>query len=174
MPRRDHSRVFRFDRVFRGVGRIQRSSGASSLKEFQRRDQLLTELFKNGQLEALRAFQRGELIIEQLVQAKRGGHMSSDGLLRDTVLDRNLWDELNTLYSGKRDNRTLLRYHVTCRKFATLMLPKLSRHARIRDLLRIPAHPGYHAGVILADRGAHAVVGAALLCRARRDRHATR
>lgn len=53
---------FRFDRVFAGVGRINCSSGTTKVKEFQRRDQLLTELFEHAQLEALRSFQRGDTL----------------------------------------------------------------------------------------------------------------
>ena len=71
---------YRFDRIFPGVGRINGSSGTTKAKEFQRRDQLLTELFEHAQLEALRAFQRGDVTIEELLEAKRTGRLTSAAL----------------------------------------------------------------------------------------------
>lgn len=127
----------RFDRRFRGVGRINRSSGTSSPKEFLRRDALLTELADSGQLEALRAFQAGDLIIEHLMEAKRSGELSSTWLLRDVKLDQNLWDALDDLYGATKDRSTHHRYHSTARKFARVMLATIGRHARIRDLRRV-------------------------------------
>src|SRR5665213_2257457 len=114
--------TLRFDRRFRGVGRINRSSGTSSKKEFVRRDSLLTELADAGQLEALRAFQVGELAIEQLIEAKRSGELTSNWLLRDVRLDLNLWDALDELYGDTKDRSTHHRYRSTSLKFAKVAL----------------------------------------------------
>ncbi len=127
----------RFDRIFRGVGRIARSSGTSSPKEFARRDGLLTELADAGQLEALRAFQAGDLLIEHLIEAKRSGELTSNYLLRDVKLDQNLWDAFDDLYGKTKDRSTYHRYHSTARKFARIALTAIGRGARVRDLRRI-------------------------------------
>ena len=60
------SRNYIFDRIFPGVGRIQKSAGTKSRQEFRRRDAILTKLFEAGDLETLRAFKRGQLTIEEL------------------------------------------------------------------------------------------------------------
>jgi hypothetical protein len=137
MPRRRDTPTLRFDRIFRGVGRVARSSGTSSAKEFARRDALLTELADAGQLEALRAFQAGDLLIEHLIEAKRSGELSSTYLLRDVKLDQNLWDALDELYGASKDRSTHHRYHSAARKFARVALRTLGRQARIRDLRRV-------------------------------------
>jgi integrase len=112
---------YRFDRVFAGVGRINRSSGTKKLKEFQRRDQLLTELFEHAQLEALRAFQRGAVSIEELLEAKRLGRLASSGLLADVKLQSNLWESLEATFPRVHwSDKTAHRY--LCR----------SRHSRVR------------------------------------------
>lgn len=130
-------RAIRFDRRFPGVGRINRSSGTSARKEFIRRDALLTQLADAGQLEALRAFQAGDLLIEHLIEANRAGHLSSNWLLRDVKLDQNLWDALDELYGNTTDRSTHHRYHSSARKFARVALAELGRHARVRDLRRV-------------------------------------
>lgn len=66
--------AFQFDRVFPGVGRIKKSSGTEKLKEFQRRDALLTKLFETSALDVLRAFKAGKITIEEIVAADRGSH----------------------------------------------------------------------------------------------------
>lgn len=137
MPRRRDTPTLRFDRIFRGVGRVARSSGTSSAKEFVRRDALLTELADAGQLEALRAFQAGDLLIEHLIEAKRSGELSSTYLLRDVKLDQNLWDALDELYGASKDRSTYHRYHSAARKFARVALHTLGRNARVRDLRRV-------------------------------------
>lgn len=130
-------RAIRFDRRFPGVGRINRSSGTSSRKEFTIRDGLLTQLADAGQLEALRAFQAGDLLIEHLIEAGRSGQLTSNWLLRDVKLDRNLWDALDELYGDTKDRSTHHRYHSSARKFARIAIGTLGRHARVRDLRRI-------------------------------------
>lgn len=66
---------FQFDRVFPGVGRVRCSSGTQNLREFRRRDAVLTKLFETAQLDVLRAFQRRELTIEQLIAHDRHGYV---------------------------------------------------------------------------------------------------
>ena len=66
--------AFQFDRVFPGVGRIKKSSGTEKLKEFQRRDALLTKLFETSALDVLRAFKAGKITIEEIIAADRGNN----------------------------------------------------------------------------------------------------
>ena len=140
MPKRRDGPALRFDRILRGVGRIARSSGTSSKKEFARRDALLTELADAGQLEALRAFQAGDLLIEHLIEAKRSGELSSNYLLRDVKLDQNLWDALDELYGDHKDRSTYHRYRSSSRKFALVAIRSIGRNARVRDLRRLDWH----------------------------------
>lgn len=67
---------FQFDRVFPGVGRIKRSSGTKKLKEFQKRDQLLTKLYESSTLDVLRAFKKGAITIEEIVLADRSNDVT--------------------------------------------------------------------------------------------------
>ena len=69
------SKNFIFNRSFRGVGRIQKSAGTKSRQEFRRRDAILTKLYEVGDLETLRAFKRGQLTIQELVDADRAGRL---------------------------------------------------------------------------------------------------
>lgn len=66
--------AFQIDRRFPGVGRIKRSSGTTSLREFHRRDSILTKLFENSAVEVLRAFKAGTITIEEIVEADRGNN----------------------------------------------------------------------------------------------------
>jgi integrase len=63
--------AFQFDRVFKGVGRVKKSSGTDNLREFRRRDALLTKLFETSALDVLRAFRDDKITIEDIVQADR-------------------------------------------------------------------------------------------------------
>lgn len=76
------SKNYHFDRRFRGVGRIQSTSGTAKLKEFQRRDGLLTKLARLGDYDTLRALKAGRLRIEDLVTADKSGtlHLIADSL----------------------------------------------------------------------------------------------
>lgn len=69
------SRNYRFDRLVKGVGRIQSSAGTSDMKEFRRRDGILTKLIEAGAHETLRLFKDGHLSIGDLVDADRHGRL---------------------------------------------------------------------------------------------------
>jgi len=66
--------AFQFDRRFPGVGRIKKSSGTDSVREYHRRDSILTKLFETSALEVLRAFKAGTITIEEIVEADRGNN----------------------------------------------------------------------------------------------------
>src|SRR4051794_22682743 len=80
---------FRFDRLFRGVGRIQCSSGTTKLTDFRRRDALLTKLYEQGRLDLLTALKQGRITAAELLDADRRErlHEAAAGL----VADRALW-----------------------------------------------------------------------------------
>lgn len=63
------SRSFVIDRVFRGVGRIKRSSGTSHARTFRRINEMLTTLFERGRLDLLIAIRDGLLTPLQVYHA---------------------------------------------------------------------------------------------------------
>lgn len=73
------SRHFLFNRVFRGVGRIQRSAGTADPVEFRLRDGVLTKAWRLGALEVLRLFKARVLSIEDLLEADRRGMLGQAG-----------------------------------------------------------------------------------------------
>src|SRR5437868_3811925 len=98
MTRRNYWRTsddgcYRFNRDFSriGVGRITRSSHTKNRTEFERRNHLLTKLAESSQVEVLRAFQKGTIAIEQLVEADRQQRLRTADLLGDIALRENLW-----------------------------------------------------------------------------------
>jgi integrase len=68
--------AYQFDRVFPGIGRIKKSSGTIKLKEFRKRDDLLTKLFEASAVDVLRAFKAGQITIESMIDADRGNNAS--------------------------------------------------------------------------------------------------
>lgn len=81
--------TFRFDRYFRGVGRVQVSSGARKLTEFRRRDGLLTKLYEQSRLDLLLALKERRITAAELVNADRQDRLPS--VAADLVADRPLW-----------------------------------------------------------------------------------
>jgi hypothetical protein len=87
----------RFDRVFpEPIGRIRNSSNVivtdrKSQKEFDRRDGVLTRLHENAQVGTLVAFKRGDVSIEQLVEADREKGLVKADLLSDLKRREFLW-----------------------------------------------------------------------------------
>ncbi len=82
--------AYQFDRVFPGVGRIKKSSGTDKLKEFQRRDALLTKLFETSALEVLRAYKAGQVTIEELIEADRGNNPALSGDCGTLTVERTI------------------------------------------------------------------------------------
>lgn len=130
--------TYRFNRVFNGVGRIRNSSGTTRLAEFKKRDAILTKLFENAQLDVLRAFMRGQLSIEQLVDADRSGKLKSAELLSELALQQNLWAAIDAALPrmGKGEN-TRRRYETSLRKLQRQAAKSLPMSARVADLQRL-------------------------------------
>lgn len=104
---------YRFDRRFRGIGRVQASSGTRSLREFRRRDALLTKLYEQGRYDLLRALKAGTLTAGELINADRLeslAGLSGDPMLQRPYLaaarrafdrDREITDDTRTQYKGR-------------------------------------------------------------------------
>ena len=123
--------AFQFDRRFPGVGRIKKSSGTSSLKEFQWRDGLLTKLFEKSAIEVLRAFKDGKITIEEIVEADRGNNaaLSLQRLATTAALPKAIRDALPRMGTAPA---TRDRYERSLAKLLTV-LPALQR-GRVSDL----------------------------------------
>lgn len=131
----------RFNRDFtrNGIGRITNSSRTNDAHEFLRRDLILTKLHESGQFDVLRAFKRGALQIEELVEAEREGRLRSAELLPYLSLKRPLWVAIeDALPHMGRSEATRKRYRVSLlkslREKAALSLPA---DARVADLERV-------------------------------------
>jgi len=124
-------KYFRFDRGFRGIGRIRLSSGAKTTVEFGRRNGILTKLYENGRLDVLRALKTGKITITQLVDLDRRDDLK--GAFVDLNLSRPLWklvDEyLPNLGKGSETRR---RYATSWRKLQNSGI--LTDACLVRDL----------------------------------------
>lgn len=124
-----------FDRVFPGVGRIRRSSGTRVLREFHRRDAILTKLYETSQLAILIAFKEGRLAIEQLVEQDRVGRGGETLEILETR--KPLWatvDATLPLMGGTASSRA--RYALSFRQLRARS--GLPNHAPIAVLKTIP------------------------------------
>lgn len=95
---------YRFDRVFRGVGRITSSSGTRKRGEFQRRDGLLTKLYEQSRLDLLRALAERRLTIQDLVLADREERLGA--VASDLLARRPLWPSVEQLFPTGRYRRS--------------------------------------------------------------------
>ena len=138
--RTSESGGIRFNRDFSrlGVGRIARSSRTTDVKEFQRRNDILTKLAESAQIDVLRAFRDGQITIEQLVDADREQRLKSSDLLGMLALRRPLWDAIaDTLPLMGASEQTRKRYQVSLDALHKKAGPELGDLANIRDLERV-------------------------------------
>jgi hypothetical protein len=126
---------YRIDRRFPlPVGRFNISSGVSDAKRFRQRDQLLSDLWAEGQVDTLLALKAGRVTFEALLQMKKVKRLDSASLLADLRLKEALWDSGDTLVSREGDgavSRTIdgmscaesskERYRVSWRQLAKVM-----------------------------------------------------
>lgn len=128
---------FEFDRVFPGVGRLRKSSGTANLREFRRRDALLTKLFETSQVELLRAYRRGDITIEQLIEHDRHSHGGESLLTVRTKAP--LWATVEaTLRTMGRKEGTRARYALSFRQLRAAT--GLGDRATVADLQRLDWH----------------------------------
>ena len=86
MTRRAKS--LRIDRVFLEVGRIALASGTANRERFTRYDDLLTELYEEGQLDVLKKIKAREITIREVYDARR----KRRPITASASLRKNLWD----------------------------------------------------------------------------------
>jgi integrase len=125
---------YRFDRYFRGVGRIQVSSGTSNRREFRNRDALLTRLYRKPRLDLLKALKEKRISMTELVEADRLDQLGQT--TADLVLRRPLWSAVEALVPKMAKGRqTVRRYKVSLQALAHAGV--LSKRAVIQDLERV-------------------------------------
>ena len=130
---------YRFDRDFTrlGVGRIQKSSGARKMKEFRRRDAILTKLAESAEIDILRAFQRGDVQIEQLVEADRKGDVRVT--LADIQLRQPLWHAAeHAIAQSGCSEATRKRYSVSLAALRRKASAPLPDNAKLTTLVEVP------------------------------------
>ena len=114
MHRTSKGGTYRLDRVFPGVGRIVRASGATTKGEFQKRNDLLTRLYEKGRLDLLTSIRDGAYSVTEVYAADR-----EDNLARLTgsaaILQRPLWSTVET-WVGPTPGPTRKRYAVSFAK----------------------------------------------------------
>lgn len=132
---------YRIDRRFKHIGRIRRSLGTSSIREFNQRVALIEKLWKDEKYELLRAFQkganRGGIEIEQLIEADRAGQLGST--LSSLTLRMNLWTAIDdTLPKMGTAASTRDRYHRAFKALQRKAGAYLSVRATVADLSFVP------------------------------------
>lgn len=125
---------FRFDRRFRGVGRIARASGAKNERMFARLNDMLTELHEDGYIDILRAIRSNDLTAQEVYEARRKGKLSR--VAADVVLFRGLWDAIDAfLEEVDVSPGTRRRYRASLEGLARHRV--LRRNAKVRDLATV-------------------------------------
>lgn len=132
---------YRIDRRFKHIGRIRRSLGTSSVREFHQRVALIEKLWKDEKYELLRAFQkgaaRGGIEIEQLIEADRAGQLGMT--LSSLTLRTNLWKAMDaTLPKMGNSEVTRQRYHKSFAALQRKASAYLSGKATVADLSLVP------------------------------------
>ena len=94
MTRRPKS--LRIDRVFLEVGRIALASGTRDRATFRRYDDLLTELYEEGQLDVLKKIKARDITIREVYDARR----KRRPITASASLRKNLWDAVEGWVAG--------------------------------------------------------------------------
>lgn len=132
--------ALRFNRDFsrNRIGRITNSSRTADPKEFELRNALLTKLHDWGQFEVLRAFKRGDLSIEELLEADREGRLKHAELQSQLMLKRSLWAAVDAaLPQMGRTESTRKRYALSFKALKRKAAKWLPATARVQDLERV-------------------------------------
>lgn len=132
---------YRIDRRFKHIGRIRRSLGTSSVREYNQRVALIEKLWKDEKYELLRAFQkgakRGGIEIEQLIEADRAGSLGST--LSSLILQANLWTAFEqTVTTLGSVDATRERYARSFRALQRKAKDYLGNKATVADLSTVP------------------------------------
>lgn len=125
---------YRIDRRFKGVGRIARASGTTSVKRFRAIDNLLTELYEDGKLDVLRAIRDGTITPLEVYSASRTGRIPY--VASEIVLHQKLWPAVEDwLPTCARSGATRDRYRQSMDRLRES--GPLRKNALVRDLARV-------------------------------------
>jgi integrase len=124
MHRTSQGGTYRLDRVFPGVGRIVRASGATTKGEFQKRNDLLSRLYDRGRLDLLTAIRDGTYTVTEVYAADRDGQLArltgDAAVLRRSLwatveawIGRPLWGDAAEQWKGPEPGPTRKRYAVS-------------------------------------------------------------
>lgn len=137
---------FRIDRRFRGVGRIALASGTTSKQTLAKLNNLLTELYEDGRLEILRGIRDRQWTIQEVLQAKRSGHLPY--LASELILNRRLWETVwDWVPRSAAAKGTRQRYRVSFKALERSRV--LAPGASVADLKRVDwavVHRGWKGG----------------------------
>lgn len=121
------------------VGRLNISLRADSVREFERRKAVIRKLVEDSQLEVLMALKRGDISVESLIEADRGGRLKGAAVLSDLKLRANLWTAIEeTLPAMGTSKETRRRYRTSFRTLATLPEAGLGKKSRVQDVASVP------------------------------------
>ncbi|HEX4560513.1 MAG TPA: tyrosine-type recombinase/integrase [Gemmatimonadales bacterium] len=138
MPHRVSARgSFRIDRVFPGIGRVAVASGAKTVTEFRKRNDLVTRLAERGRLDLLRALRDGRIGLSELYAADRENRLGF--ITGDIILVRPLWEAVPAwVPESARAPETRRRYQVS---FGALERSNILKpQAKIGDLEHVDWH----------------------------------
>ncbi len=148
--------MYRIDRVFGApVNRVNISSGVGDVKSFRERDQLLTDLWREGQVDTLLALKEGRVRWAVLLQMKKNKKLDTAHLLADIKLRDRLWDSdsdertrgvrragdgavSRTIDAMECTESSRERYRLSWRQLHELAGVQLTGRATAADLRRVP------------------------------------
>lgn len=117
---------------------IQNASRTTSLREFRRRDAILTKLAEACQVDILKAFKEGRISIEQLVESDRQNLLTTPHLTSELALRENLWAAMQrVLPQMGRSDSTRARYETSFAKLRRLFPLTSPESTTVADLKRI-------------------------------------
>ncbi len=128
------AKSLRIDRVFLEVGRIALASGTANRAQFERYDDLLSELYGEGQLDVLKKIKSREITIREVYDARR----KRRPITASASLRKNLWDAVESFCSRLQNStavKTRGRYAVSFNQLSRSNV--LSAGAKVADLGRI-------------------------------------
>lgn len=139
--RRADEDTFRFDRRVLGV-RVTRRTGNRDWRQHETDNAILSELGKQGQEQAIRLFQKGDLTMAQLRAAHARGQLASANLVTDIALREKLWGVAGAfgqmLPRMGRSERSRDRYRDSIEALRRKAAEWLGPNAIVADLENVP------------------------------------
>jgi len=137
---------FRFDRVFRGIGRLAKASGVHGRREFQQLDAFLTRLYERGRFDLIRGCLEDRHTVLELYAAELDGRLQAFNA--DRLLEAPLWATLSAwLPRSAAAVSSRRRYETSVVSFRRT--GALGAGAKLKDLPRVDwqqVHASWPAG----------------------------